>query len=220
MLSMHRLKSFVVNWRGNRANAPTDEDRPDEDLDDKIKLQIQFSQASPPWNIIMISPDGTIGDLKQLILSMYKIPIEEQTLYRSSDHNGQLELYNHQNLKHYNLNANDVLFLKLKDKQREWIIYVKYKKGEVVAVPVSPSDSLDEVRIRIFGQDLLFKKSNGSYYALPLALTDLDIKNGDVIDVATDGHPKVDVQSTPLQTTHLIMLLSILCLNEIRENLR
>jgi peptidoglycan hydrolase CwlO-like protein len=154
----------------------------------KITIQINFSTVAENWKL-EVSPEDTIADVKQKIFDKYKIPIDDQILHvRGSD----LEMNDIQTIKFYVIRENDILHLTLKDKDRPWKIYVEYATGDPVEVGVFPDEPLDQVRIRIFDQDVVLCDENNNEYDYTKSLTENNIKDKQTIH-AQKAKARVDV---------------------------
>jgi hypothetical protein len=84
-------------------------------------------------------------------------------------------------IQFYVIRENDILHLTLKYKDRPWKIYVEYVTGDPVEVGVFQDKSLDQVRIRIFDQDVVLCDENNNEYDYTKSLTGNNIKDKQTI---------------------------------------
>jgi hypothetical protein len=134
----------------------------------KITIQINFSTVSGNWQL-EVSPTDTIADVKQKIFEQHKIAAVQQNLFQQDG--SDIALDDTQTILHYKIKDRDILYLKLKNMSYPEKIYVEYETGDPVEVGVFPDKSLDQVRIRIFDQDVVLVDQNDKEYDYTKSLT-------------------------------------------------
>jgi hypothetical protein len=144
----------------------------------KITIQINFSTMTDNW-ILEVSPEDTITDVKQKIFEQHKIAVVQQNLFQQEG--SDIALDDTQTILHYKIKDRDILYLKLKDMNYPWNVYVEYATGDPVKVGVFPDKSLDQVRIRIFDQDVVLVDHNNNEYDYTKSLTENNIKDKQTI---------------------------------------
>jgi hypothetical protein len=173
-----RLYDTVARATGYRSSDPN-----------KITIQINFSTVAENWKL-EVSPEDTIADVKQQIFEKYKIAAVQQNLFQQE--RSDIVLDDTQTILHYKIKDRNILYLKLKDMNYPWKIYVEYVTGDPVEVGVFPDKSLDQVRIRIFDQDVVLMDEGDNEYDYTKSLTENNIKDKQTIH-AQKTKARVDV---------------------------
>jgi hypothetical protein len=156
----------------------------------KITIQINFSTVAANWQL-EVSPTNTIANVKQKIFEQHHLPAYDQQL--SIGHPDPVEFINDTDtLQQCGIKNNDILHLKLKDHDRPITIYIQYRSGERVSVGVMNHDTLDEVRARIFDQDVVLHDKDSAVLNYKLTVAENNLKNDDVL-YAQDEKVKVDI---------------------------
>jgi len=163
----------------------------------KITIQIQFSTVADPWKLEVSNTD-TIGDVKQQIFEKHKLSSNEQILSFGApdaiEFTTDTDTLEKCGIKHH-----DTLLLKLKKMNRTMTIYVKYRQGAAVPVDAHAHTSLNEVRARIFDQDVKLRPTQAEdalEYDYTSSLKVLNINNKDTIYADSDT-AKVDIPRAP-----------------------
>jgi hypothetical protein len=92
-----------------------------------------------------------------------------------------MTLKDNEKIKDTHIKQNDILKLKLREKTYPWKIYVQYNTGDPVPVGVSQDETLNEVRARIFDQDVVLCDNAGKEYAYNASVDGNNINNGDFL---------------------------------------
>jgi hypothetical protein len=174
-----RLYDTVARATGYRSSDPA-----------KITIQINFSTVVENWKL-EVSPEDTIADVKQQIFEKYKIPSGDQILSAGTTTVIKI-LKDDEKIKDAYIKQDDILKLKLREKMYPWTIYIKYNTGDPVPVGVSPEDTLDMIRARIFDQHLVLWDEKNNEYFYNRALNTMKIQDGHIL-YAQDEKAKMDI---------------------------
>jgi hypothetical protein len=139
-----------------------------------------------------VSLDDTITDVKQQIFDKYKIPFGDQILFAGSSKTAVQILKDNEKIKDSHIQQNDIIKLKLREKKYPLTIYIQYKAGDLVPIGVSPDETLNEVRERIFDQDVALYDNDGNEITYDASINGNDIKNSDIL-YSQDEKAKVDI---------------------------
>ena len=148
----------------------------------KFTIQIKFSKVAEPWQL-EVSLKDTIGDVKQQIFEKHKLSSNEQILSFGAPNPVDF-ITDTDTLEKCGIQHHDTLLLKLNEMNRTMTIYVQYKQGAAVPVGAHAHTTLNEVRARIFDQDVKLMQTQAEdamEYNYTLSLKVNNIKHGATI---------------------------------------